>query len=74
MVVKGLEREILRDRGLEIVRYIRAYRFRKRLWVRGINIYLDRQRERLQIRGLERDILWIMDLNRKGETDYGLGV
>ena len=33
--VKGLEREILRDRGLEIVRDIRAYRFKKRLWVRG---------------------------------------
>ena len=33
--VKVLEGEILRDRGLDIERDIRAYRFRKRLWVRG---------------------------------------
>ena len=39
--VKGLEREILRDRCLEIVRDIRAYRFRNRFKVR----VLERVRE-----------------------------
>ena len=51
MGVKGLEREILRDRGLEIVRDIRAYRFRKRLCVRGFE--RDRDYGLGVLRGIE---------------------